>query len=272
MSGDVAGAQEGGMAGPDQPGWMQSLMSPDASPVRSLPDVVVLKVGGQSIMDRGRQAVFPVVGEIVANRPAVPLVIGAGGGTRSRHAYSIALDLNMPTGILAKLGGSVSRQNARMLYMLLAPHGGMFIPDEHFEFISICLRAGGIPVLSGMPPYEYWERPPERGRIPESRTDVGVYLTAEVLGARSVIFVKDEDGLYTADPKKHPRAEFIDKISVAELRRLDLADLVVERKVLDLLESAQHVRRIQIVNGLKPGTLTRALAGEPVGSVIYAGE
>jgi hypothetical protein len=27
---------------------------------------------------------------------------------------------------------------------------------------------------------------------------------------------------------------------------------------------------VRIVNGLKPGNLTRALAGEPVGSVIHA--
>ena len=238
--------------------------------VRLLPEVTVVKIGGQSIMDRGRQAVFPVLEEIVANRPAYPMVLGVGGGTRSRHAYSIAVDLDMPTGVLAKLGASVSRQNARMLYMLLSPHGGMFIPNEQFEAISFCLQAGGIPILAGMPPYEYWERPPQRGRIPDSRTDVGVYLTGEVLGARAVIFIKDEDGLYTADPKKNLRAEFIDKISVGELRRLDLEDLVLERKVLDLLECAQHVRRLQIVNGLKPGTLTRALAGEPVGTIIHA--
>ena len=240
------------------------------APIRLLPEVTVLKIGGQSIMDRGRQAIFPLVDEIVANRMAFPMIIGVGGGTRSRHAYSIAMDLDMPTGILAKLGASVSRQNARMLYMLLAPHGGMFVPNEQFEALSLCLRAGGIPIISGMPPYEYWERPPVRGRIPESRTDVGVYLTGEVLGARAVIFVKDEDGLYTADPKKNSRAEFIDKISVAELKRLDLQDLPLERKVLDLLECAQHVRRVQIVNGLKPGLLTRALAGEPVGTIVYA--
>lgn len=238
--------------------------------MRLLPDVTVVKIGGQSIMDRGRSAVLPLLEELVAARPTVPMILGAGGGTRSRHAYSIAVDLDMPTGILAKLGASVSRQNARMLSMLLAPHGGVFIPHEQFETIPLCLRTGGIPILSGMPPYEYWERPPQRGRIPESRTDVGVYLTGEVLGARAVLFVKDEDGLYTADPKKDPRAEFIDKISVSELRRLDLEDLPLERKLLDLLECARHVRRVQIVNGLKPGTVTRALAGEPVGTIVYA--
>jgi molybdenum storage protein len=34
-----------------------------------LPWVNVVKIGGQSIMDRGRAAVWPVVDEIVANLP-----------------------------------------------------------------------------------------------------------------------------------------------------------------------------------------------------------
>ncbi len=251
-------------------GWTPPPAGTVPRPVRLLPDVTVVKIGGQSIMDRGRKAVFPVLEEIVASRPTCPMIVGAGGGTRSRHVYSIAAGLGMPTGVLAKLGVAVARQNARMLYMLLSQHGGMLIPDNDFEHIAFCLRAGGTPIVQGMPPYEFWERPPERGRIPNNRTDVGVYLTGEVLGARAVIFVKDEDGLYTADPKKDPRAGFIPKITVAELKRMDLGDLVVERKVLDYMESAQHVRQIQVVNGMKPGALTRALAGEHVGTIISA--
>ena len=33
-------------------------------------------------------------------------------------------------------------------------------------------------------------------------------------------------------------------------------------------ENARHVDRVQIVNGLRPGDLTRALEGEDVGTVI----
>ena len=174
--------------------------------IRILPDVNVLKIGGQSIMDRGRAAVYPVLDEIVRNKGKHKMILGVGGGTRSRHAYTIAADLDMPTGILAKLGASISRQNARILQMLLAKHGGVHLLQEQFETIPLLVATGSIPIFHGMPPYEYWERPPARGRIPEHRTDVGVYLMAEVLGAKSMIFIKDEDGLYTDDPKKNPTA------------------------------------------------------------------
>ena len=48
-----------------------------------------------------------------------------------------------------------------------------------------------------MPPYEFWEKNSAVGLSPSNRTDAGVYLLAEFLGARGVIYIKDEDGLYT---------------------------------------------------------------------------
>jgi molybdenum storage protein len=120
-----------------------------------------------------------------------------------------------------------------------------------------------------MPPYKLWEQNPEAGGIPPQRTDTGCFLIAEVFGARKMIYVKDEDGLYSADPKKDPKAEFIPRISVQELLRLDLNDLVVERAVLEIMLNSRHIREIQFVNGLKPGQLTAALNGEPVGTIIY---
>ena len=106
-------------------------------------------------------------------------------------------------------------------------------------------------------------------RIPPQRTDTGCFLIAEVFGARKMIYVKDEDGLYTADPKKDPGARFIPRIGLRELVAMDMDDLIVERAVLDLMANARSIREIQFVNGLKPGQLSAALNGEPVGTVIY---
>jgi molybdenum storage protein len=63
-----------------------------------LPDVSVLKVGGQSLIDRGRAAVLPLVDEILAARAEHRLLIGTGGGTRARHAYALAAELGLPPG------------------------------------------------------------------------------------------------------------------------------------------------------------------------------
>jgi len=238
--------------------------------VRILPDVNVIKIGGQSIMDRGRAAVYPLVEEIVEAQQRHKILIGAGGGTRARHAYSIALDCEMPTGVLAKLGITPSRQNARMLQMLLARHGAILIEFDEFVKLPLYFRMGCIPIMVGMPPNEYWEKPAASGRIPSNRTDAGVYLGAEYLGARSCTYVKDEKGLFTADPKKDRGAKFIPRIHARELLEMDLGDLVLERVVLQYLLDAKSVKEVQIINGLEKGNLVRALDGESVGTVIYA--
>jgi molybdenum storage protein len=240
------------------------------SPVHILPDANVVKIGGQSFIDRGRAAVFPMIDEIVANLGRHQMILGTGAGTRARHAYSVGLDLGMPTGVLSVLGTFVSMQNARMLNYLLAKHGIPFIEPAQFAQLPLYLAERGAVLFFGMPPYVYWHQNPAVGRIPPHRTDTGSYLVSEVLGTRSMIYVKDVDGLYTADPKKDKGARFIPRITVAELKEMNLADVVVERAVFDFMANATVRRSIQVINGLVPGNLTRALDGEPVGTIITA--
>ncbi|MFN2150402.1 MAG: hypothetical protein ACK2T5_02315 [Anaerolineales bacterium] len=89
------------------------------------------------------------------------------------------------------------------------------------------------------------------------------------MGAERCVLIKDENGLYTADPKKDPNAEFIPEIEVGKLLARDLNDLAVERTMLESLQSARSVREVFIVNGLERGSITRALNGENVGTRIY---
>ncbi|HEX2042002.1 MAG TPA: hypothetical protein VHF24_05125 [Acidimicrobiales bacterium] len=238
--------------------------------IQILPDANVIKIGGQSFIDRGRAAVFPLIEELVENLPRHKMIIGTGAGTRARHAYSVGLDLGMPTGVLSVLGTFVSMQNARMIHYLLARHGIPFIEPVQFPQLPLYLAERQACVFFGMPPYTFWQPNPAVGRIPPHRTDTGAYLVSEVFGARSMIYVKDEDGLYTADPKKHPDAELIPRITVDELAALDLDDVVVERSVLELMRNARHRRSIHVINGLVPGNLTAALNGEHVGTIISA--
>ncbi len=240
-------------------------------PVAMDPDVKVVKIGGQSIMDRGRVALFPILDEIVAVKDRYKILIGTGGGTRARHIYSIGSDLELPTGILAATGSYVPVQNARMLQMLLARHGGIYILHDDFEKLPLYFRLGCIPIMTGMPPFRYWEKPAEGSRIPAHRTDAGVFLSAEVLGARRCLFVKDEDGLYEDDPKKRPGTPIIPRITARDLLARDLPDMIIERVVVDYLTRSRFCTEVQIINGLRPGLLTRALEGEDVGTIIYQG-
>ena len=244
---------------------------PASPPVRILPDVWVVKIGGQSIMDRGRSAVFPIIDELVeAKKAGTQFILCVGGGTRARHVYALGLDLGMPTGALAKVGASIPVQNARMLQMLTAKHGGVMVYHEDLEKLPLYLATNCLPIMSGMPPFEFWEKTPGRGRLPSHRTDAGTYLLGEFLGARGVIYIKDEDGLFTADPKKDPHARLLDQANAKELLDSGQDDFIVERVVLKYMQRATHMREVRIINGLKPGQVSAAFRGEAVGSLISA--
>lgn len=236
---------------------------------RLFPDVNILKIGGQSICDRGIKALPAIIKEIVANRKKHKMLITTGGGTRSRHIYAIGLELGMPTGIIAKFGSSVSEQNALLIATLLYPWGGIKIGHDEVVKLSSYFAQGCIPVMHGMPPYDYFAIPPAKGRIPVHRTDVGTLVLADLIGACSCIFIKDEKGLYMDDPKKYPKSRFIREIGAAALIAKNLDDLIIERPCLEILQHSEVVEKIQIINGLERGTITRALKGEHVGTIIH---
>ncbi len=242
----------------------------EAAEFRILPDATVIKIGGQSVIDRGRAAVYPLVDEILAARKTHKMLIGTGAGTRARHLYSIAAGLRLPAGVLSQLGDSVADQNAAMLGQLLAKHGISAVSSAGLSAVPLYLAEVNAVVFSGMPPYGLWTRPAAEGVIPPYRTDAGCFLVAEQFGCKAMIFVKDENGLYTANPKTSKNAKFIAKISVDEMKARGLHDSILEFPMLDLLKEARHVHEVQVVNGLVSGNLTRALAGEHVGTIITA--
>jgi molybdenum storage protein len=246
---------------------------------RMQPEINVIKIGGQSIIDRGAEAVLPILDVLIQAKEKHKIILMTGGGTRARHVYSIGIDLGMPTGVLSKLGDKVSWQNAEMLSVLLAKHGGVKIGHgDNLEQLTMFCRLGYLPITYGIPPYGYFEHPAEIGSIPPHRTDCGAFLLAENIGARSLIYLKDEKGLFDRDPKKVRREEkkamtFYDRISARELLDLDLDDLIVERPILTLLQRAKCLKELQIIDALHhPEHIMRALEGEHVGTIIHKGE
>jgi molybdenum storage protein len=238
--------------------------------LRVFPDVTLVSIGGQSIFDRGKAAILPLVEELVEIKRdrSLKMVIGVGGGTRVRHTISIALDLGLPVGGMAQLVGAMEELNAILLNTLLAPHGSMPMQRDHFWDLPLYFDAGITPIAISVPPYHFWEPPPEAGHLPMHGSDFGLFQLAEVLGMKQVIYVKDEDGLYDKDPKKHADARRFGRIDLAELLPQLPEDNILDRELFHAWSKAKNLDRITIVNGLVRGQLTRALRGEDVGTVI----
>ncbi|HSS00621.1 MAG TPA: hypothetical protein VLM79_26360 [Kofleriaceae bacterium] len=234
------------------------------------PDVTLVSIGGQSIFDRGKGGILPLVEEIVQLKrdKGLKMVIGVGGGTRVRHTISIAVDLGLPVGGMAQLVGAMEELNAILLNTLLAPHGSMPMQRDHFWDLPLYFDAGITPIAISVPPYHFWEPPPIEGHIPMHGSDFGLYQLAEVLGMKQVIYIKDEDGLYDKDPKKHADAKRFGKITLEELLPQLPEDNILDRELYHAWSQAKNLKRISIINGLKFGQLTRAMRGEDVGTVI----
>jgi molybdenum storage protein len=242
-------------------------------PVRLLPWLHVVTLGGRSIMDRGREAVEPLVDELREAFADRKLLIATGGGIRARHVLGVALDLGLPTGALAALASTEAEQNGHIVAALLAEDGVSYLPHTTVGHqLAVHLAASPAAVSNGFPPYEMFEFPPSVGKIPPHRTDAGAFLIADAYGAARVIFAKDVDGVYTRDPATAAdgEAELIERVGAAELLEMNLPSLPIDRIVLELMANAKHQKEIQIVNGLTSGNITKALNGEHVGTIVYA--
>lgn len=240
-------------------------------PIRLLPWLQVVKIGGRSIMDRGREAIVPLVDEIRRLLPEHRLLILTGAGIRARHLYGVGLDLGLPVGSLAPLAASEAGQNGHILAALLAGEGVSYV--EHPTIanqLSIHLAAARAVVGSAFPPYHHHEFP--TSRIPPHRADVGAFLIADALGAAGLTIVEDVDGVCTTDPNGPGGADatLLTETSAAALAQ-SAGPLPFDRTLLELMANARHLRHVQLVNGLVPGRLTDALRGERVGTRIRTG-
>ncbi|HEY3433139.1 MAG TPA: hypothetical protein VGK09_11380 [Rhodocyclaceae bacterium] len=240
-------------------------------PIRLLPWLQVVKIGGRSIMDRGAEAILPIVAEIRKLLPEHRLLILTGAGIRARHLYGVGLDLGLPVGSLAPLAASEAGQNGHILASLLAPEGVSYVEHPTIASqLSIHLAAARAVVGSAFPPYHHHEFP--TSRIPTHRADTGAFLLADALGAAGLTIVEDVDGVYNIDPNGPggEQAKFLPEANAADLAKV-AGSLPFDRALLEVMATARHLERVQVVNGLVPGRLTAALRGEHVGTIVHTG-
>ena len=78
--------------------------------------------------------------------------------------------------------------------------------------------------------------------------------------------------MYDVDPNgpDGTTAQLLRETSAADLAK-HTGTLPVDRALLEVMATARHLERVQIVNGLVPGRLTAALRGEHVGTIINTG-
>ncbi|WP_226362675.1 molybdenum storage protein subunit alpha [Pseudonocardia sp. ICBG1142] len=236
--------------------------------IRMLPRLRVVVLGGRSIIDRGRDVLLPIVEELRAAISGDPLLIATGAGIRARHALGVGLDLGLPTGALAEIAGREAEQNGHLVAALLAEQGVAYLGhDTVAHQLPVHLAASNAAVTNGYPPYGVHELPAAAGKIPPHRTDTGALLLADAWGAASLTYVRDVDGVLDGGLDG---GTVLRTATAADLLADPARPLPIDREALRTLQRARHVRSVQIVNGTVAGTVTKALAGEHVGTVVSA--
>lgn len=102
---------------------------------------------------------------------------------------------------------------------------------------------------------------------PYFSTDTAAVLRAAEIGAEIVLFAKNIDGVYTADPKVDPNAKKLDSITYDEIIHHDLT-------VIDSTASAfgRDNNLPLLLFGLNdPENIYRAVNGEKIGTIVSLG-
>lgn len=113
----------------------------------------------------------------------------------------------------------------------------------------------------------------EKGRVvifaagtgnPYFTTDTAASLRAMETGAEVLIKGTNVDGVYSADPKTNPTAEFFDKLSYMDVLTRELK--VMDSTAISLLKDNQIP--VRVVDIGVPGNLVRVVRGEQIGTLI----
>lgn len=113
----------------------------------------------------------------------------------------------------------------------------------------------------------------EKGRLvifaagtgnPYFSTDTAASLRAMEINAEIMIKATNVDGVYSADPKKDPKAEFYPRLKYMDVLTRKLK--VIDSTAISLL--MENNIPVRVIDLNKPGNLKRAVMGEEVGTLI----
>jgi uridylate kinase len=186
------------------------------------------------------------------------LVVVTGGGKNARKYIEAARKLGASEAACDQIGILVTRLNARLLITSMGDEAYPKVP-ETIEDLRLYFESGKVIVMGGLQPGH--------------STNAVTALAAESVGASILINVTNVDGVYTADPKKDPKAKKIDEISTEKLLSL-ISDEGVSAGSYELLDpvSIRIIERSHIptwiVSGEDPENVLKILKGKHVGTKI----
>lgn len=221
---------------------------------------LVIRIGGSVVASPINTELIAKYVDIVKTikRNGHEIAVILGGGALAREFIFLAQNLGLKMTDQDEIAISCSRLFAQLFLKKLGEAGCNKVAvtlDEAAE----CLSEGKITVMGGL--------------RPGITTDTVATLVAERINAKLLIKGTDQNGVYDKDPRKHPNAVKLDRLSLKELSEIfeynkHKAGIhqIIDPEAIKILKRNQL--KLIVVNGFKPENILAALEGENVGTII----
>ena len=231
---------------------------------------VLLKLSGEAFAGTGADSIDSATLDLIADQikevaqAAVQIAIVVGGGNiwRGRAARS-----------------TMDRASADYMGMLATVINALALQDA-LESMGVVTR-----VLSAISMHQVAEpyirrraiRHLEKGRVvifaagtgnPYFTTDTAAALRAVEIGADAILKATQVDGVYSADPKKDPKAKRFETLEYLEVLQRGLE--VMDNTALTLC--MDNGLPIIVFELMRRGNIKRAIWGEPIGTTVRRSE
>jgi uridylate kinase len=221
---------------------------------------IVLRIGGSVVASPVNTALMSEYADIVKTlkeqNHEVAVVVG--GGSLARDFISTAKKLGLNMQVQDEIAISVSRLFAQLFLKKL----GYLACDKvalTLDDAAACLIQGKVVVMGGLKP--------------GITTDAVAALVAEHVGGELLVKGTDQEGIYNKDPKKHPDAVKLDRLSFDDLQGVfsESQHKAGMHQIIDP-EAVKVLKRkrvkLVVVDGFKPENILAAVKGEKVGTVV----
>ena len=242
---------------------------PESAPPSPHYKRILLKLSGEALMGDHPYGIDPAVATRIAQDVAeiqslgVQTAIVIGGGNIFRGLAASTRGMDRSTGDYMGMLATVI--NALALQDALEKNG---VPTRVLTAIE--MRAVAEPFIRRRA-----VRHLEKGRCvvfaagtgnPYFTTDTAAALRAMEMKAEVILKATKVDGIYTADPVKHPEATRYDRISYLQVlqERLQVMDATAISLCMD------NKLPILVFNLKTPGNIRRVVMGEAIGTIVTA--
>jgi len=221
---------------------------------------LVMRIGGSVIASPIDSALISKYVDLLKNlkKQGHEVAVVVGGGALAREFIGVAKDLGLDEKAQDEVAISVSRIFALLFLQRLGVLGCEAVSLTIEDAVK-CSREGKVAVMGGL--------------RPGMTTDTVAALIAENIKADLYVKATNQEGIYNKDPRKHPDAERLERLSFNDLSRVFTENKhkaglhqVLDSEAIRILKDKRI--KVIVVNGFRPENVLAAIKGEKVGTLI----